>query len=295
MKATTKEMERHGTHARQSAARRRDRAPHGRSSRGRRRPSGGRDAWRSRRDDRRARRHPPLGKDQRALAQGGREGHHGRQAVELKLNLSGGCSRAEPSNMTSRIGGVVSGKYRLDEELGRGGMGAVYRAFHLRVHKEFALKMLLGRRDARHRSIASRFQLEAQAAGRIGHPGILDVYDVGEDADGTPFIVMELLRGEPLSALVRTWNASRSMPRSGLRWRCSTSSRRRTSRASFIEISSRRTSFVTETAAGRARREAARFRHRQVRGGRGRQRAHAERRDHRLSALHGARASEGRA
>jgi serine/threonine-protein kinase len=80
-------------------------------------------------------------------------------------------------------------------------MGAVYRAFHLRVHKVFALKMLLGD-IARHRSIASRFQLEAQAAGRIGHPGILDVYDVGEDTDGTPFIVMELLRGEPLSALV---------------------------------------------------------------------------------------------
>lgn len=101
-----------------------------------------------------------------------------------------------------RVGTVIAQKYRLDEELGRGGMGAVYRAFHLRVHKVFALKMLLGD-IARHRSIVSRFQLEAQAAGRIGHPGILDVYDVGEDADGAPFIVMELLRGEPLSVLVR--------------------------------------------------------------------------------------------
>jgi serine/threonine-protein kinase len=101
----------------------------------------------------------------------------------------------------SRIGHVIASKYRLDEELGRGGMGAVYRAFHLRVHKVFALKMLLGE-VAKHRSIASRFLLEAQAAGRIGHPGILDVYDVGEEADGTPFIVMELLRGEPLSTLV---------------------------------------------------------------------------------------------
>ncbi|MFO0743326.1 MAG: serine/threonine-protein kinase [Labilithrix sp.] len=102
----------------------------------------------------------------------------------------------------SRVGTIIASKYRLDEELGRGGMGAVYRVFHLRVHKVFALKMLLGE-VAKHRSIASRFLLEAQAAGRIGHPGILDVYDVGEDADGTPFLVMELLRGEALSTLIR--------------------------------------------------------------------------------------------
>jgi eukaryotic-like serine/threonine-protein kinase len=101
----------------------------------------------------------------------------------------------------SRVGSIVASKYRLDAELGRGGMGAVYRAYHLLVHKEFAVKVLHS--DVReHRSIASRFFLEAQAAGRIGHPGILDVYDVGEDADGVPFIVMELLRGEPLSSLV---------------------------------------------------------------------------------------------
>src|SRR5687768_1828367 len=81
-------------------------------------------------------------------------------------------------------------------------MGAVYRAFHTKVHKTFAIKLLHGE-AAEHRGIASRFFLEAQAAGRIGHPGILDVYDVGEADDGTPFIVMELLRGEPLASLLR--------------------------------------------------------------------------------------------
>lgn len=114
---------------------------------------------------------------------------------------SGDGARSAPSD-PSRVGTVIDSKYRLDQELGRGGMGAVYRAYHLRVHRELAIKVLLNE-VAAHRSIASRFFLEAQAAGRIGHPGILDVYDVGEDADGTPYIVMELLRGEPLSALVR--------------------------------------------------------------------------------------------
>ena len=103
--------------------------------------------------------------------------------------------------MAGRTGKVIASKYRLDVELGRGGMGAVYRAFHLRVHKTFAVKLLHGEMAA-HKSLAQRFFMEAQAAGRIGHPGILDVYDVGEDQDGTPFIVMELLRGEPLSALL---------------------------------------------------------------------------------------------
>ncbi len=103
---------------------------------------------------------------------------------------------------SSRVGGIVASKYRLEEELGRGGMGAVYRARHVGVHKDFAVKLLLGDLVSR-RSIVQRFFLEAQAAGRIGHAGILDVYDVGEDPDGTPFIVMELLTGEPLSVLIR--------------------------------------------------------------------------------------------
>lgn len=104
--------------------------------------------------------------------------------------------------MAGRVGKTLASKYRLEEELGRGGMGAVYRAFHLRVHKTFAVKVLHGE-AASNKSLATRFFMEAQAAGRIGHPGILDVYDVGEDDDGTPFIVMELLRGEALSSLLR--------------------------------------------------------------------------------------------
>lgn len=103
---------------------------------------------------------------------------------------------------TRRIGSIVASKYRLDAELGRGGMGAVYRAHHLRVRKDFAIKVLHSE-VLEHRTILSRFMLEAQAAGRIGHSGVLDVYDVGEDDDGSPFIVMELLQGEALSALLR--------------------------------------------------------------------------------------------
>jgi serine/threonine-protein kinase len=102
---------------------------------------------------------------------------------------------------STRTGEILASKYRLEEELGRGGMGAVYRAFHVGVHKQFAVKVLTAE-VAGKKSIAARLVLEAQAAGRIGHPGILEVYDVGEDDDGRPFLVMELLRGETLASLV---------------------------------------------------------------------------------------------
>ncbi len=90
---------------------------------------------------------------------------------------------------------VVAGKYRIESELGRGGMGAVYQAVHTVSHKPVALKwMLRSGLDARAKE---RFTREARAAGRISHPNVVDVYDIGEEGDAA-FLVMELLRGESL-------------------------------------------------------------------------------------------------
>ncbi len=96
-----------------------------------------------------------------------------------------------------RVGALIAEKYRLDEVLGRGGMGAVYRATHVKVGKRFAVKILHAE-IAEHREAARRFLQEAQASSRIGHPGILDVYDAGE-ADGVLYMVTELLEGESLA------------------------------------------------------------------------------------------------
>ncbi len=109
------------------------------------------------------------------------------------------------------VGDVLASKYRLEAELGRGGMGAVFRARHLVVQKDFAIKVLL---DPSRGQFASRFVLEAQAAGRIGHPGILQVYDFGDTAEGYPFLVMELLDGAPLSNLL----ADRRLPIDSACW-----------------------------------------------------------------------------
>jgi DNA-binding SARP family transcriptional activator/WD40 repeat protein len=88
-------------------------------------------------------------------------------------------------------------RYELGEEIGRGGMGEVYRAKDTWLEREVAVKVLSSEAlgpDGRERLLA-----EAQAAARLNHPNVVSVYDVGE-IDGEPFIVMELVEGETLHA-----------------------------------------------------------------------------------------------
>jgi serine/threonine protein kinase len=85
---------------------------------------------------------------------------------------------------------VVSGKYRVHESLGAGGMGTVLRATHLVSGRQVALKWLTPRCG----QASVRFIREARAAGRIDHPNVVDVYDLGTH-EGGHYLVMELLRG----------------------------------------------------------------------------------------------------
>jgi TolB-like protein/tetratricopeptide (TPR) repeat protein len=99
-----------------------------------------------------------------------------------------------------RQGSVVyGGRYRIDAELGRGGMGRVLRARDLKLGRDVAVKVLArGAGEAKHRL---RFEQEARAAGALNHPNIVAVHDIAEH-DGTPFIVTELLEGETLRAVL---------------------------------------------------------------------------------------------
>ncbi len=95
------------------------------------------------------------------------------------------------------LGSVINQRYRVDGELGQGGMGAVYRAFDTVLERPVAVKLLaatgLGQ-EGRERLLA-----EARASARLNHPNIAAVYDAGE-TDGRPFIVMELVEGQSLHA-----------------------------------------------------------------------------------------------
>ena len=93
------------------------------------------------------------------------------------------------------------GRYLIQEEIGKGGMGIVYRAYDPDIDRNLALKVLRPER-AYEWEVTQRFLREAKAAGRLAHPNIVIIYDVGEDA-GRAFIAMELLTGEPLNKLIR--------------------------------------------------------------------------------------------
>jgi serine/threonine-protein kinase len=98
-----------------------------------------------------------------------------------------------------RTGQILDGKYRVGRLLGEGGMGAVYVAEHLHIGKKLAIKFLHPQ-FANDAEVVRRFHQEARAAAAVGHKGIIDIHDIGQAVDGSPYLVMELLSGESLHA-----------------------------------------------------------------------------------------------
>jgi serine/threonine protein kinase len=113
--------------------------------------------------------------------------------------LAGLTGELEPS-----AGDVLDGRYRIEHELGRGGMGVVYEARNLHTGKRVALKWMsvqAGLAQERVLAMSRRFRREARAAASVRHPNVVDIYDVA-GTEGAPFLVMELLEGESLRAWV---------------------------------------------------------------------------------------------
>jgi eukaryotic-like serine/threonine-protein kinase len=98
--------------------------------------------------------------------------------------------------------GKKLGPYEIQNPIGAGGMGEVYRAHDSRLNRTVAIKILPTAFSAERERLA-RFAQEARAAAALNHPNILSIYDIGED-DGAPYIVSELLEGETLRERLRT-------------------------------------------------------------------------------------------
>jgi serine/threonine protein kinase len=108
------------------------------------------------------------------------------------------------------LGTLLGGRYRLDAQIGRGGMSTVYRAFDTVLERPVAIKLM-------HREIAAdsdqleRFRREARSVARLSHPHIVTVIDAGEEPSeddldagvGTPYIVLEYVEGETLKQLIQ--------------------------------------------------------------------------------------------
>jgi serine/threonine protein kinase len=111
-------------------------------------------------------------------------------------------------------GALVDGKYRIESMLGRGGMGAVYRAVHSGTDRTVAVKVIAGEL-ASDPEYVERFRREARACGRLRHRGIVDVTDFGvatHQGRSLPYLVMEFLDGGTLA------DALREQPRPSLPW-----------------------------------------------------------------------------
>lgn len=96
------------------------------------------------------------------------------------------------------VGQVIEGKYRVCGIIGEGGMGTVYEAEHVAIGRRVALKVLRPEQVQKKEAV-SRFEHEVRVVSGIRHPGICQIFDVGRLEDGSPYMVMERLRGESLA------------------------------------------------------------------------------------------------
>lgn len=99
------------------------------------------------------------------------------------------------------VGRTLDGKYLVEEHLGAGGMGAVYRARHLEMDRPVAIKFLQ-QRLVEDEAARARFQIEARAAVMLRHANAVSVTDFGHTEDGCVYIVMELLEGRTLREIL---------------------------------------------------------------------------------------------
>jgi serine/threonine protein kinase len=111
-------------------------------------------------------------------------------------------------SLANLVGHVLDGKYRIERELGKGGMGAVYLATHLGTERPVAIKVIMPQ-FTRNEEFVERFRREAKAAGRMRHPNVVDVTDFGfaaVDNNQIAYLVMEYLDGCTLADILAEEN-----------------------------------------------------------------------------------------
>src|SRR5262245_39666487 len=122
--------------------------------------------------------------------------HQNRRAV---INLAEASAKAKAER---RLGTIVSGRYRLTEVLAMGGVGVVYKAEHVHMHKWVAIKLLHS--DAQDApDLVARFRREAVVGAHVQHPNVIAATDFGELDDGSCFLVLEFVRGVTLREVIQ--------------------------------------------------------------------------------------------
>ena len=118
------------------------------------------------------------------------------------LAFTGAYESARNADPAEAVGAVIGGRYKLLEALGEGGMGAVYMAEQTEpVKRRVAVKVIKPGMDTR--QVLARFEAERQALAMMDHPNIAKVLDAGTTDAGRPFFVMELVKGVPITEVLR--------------------------------------------------------------------------------------------
>ena len=107
--------------------------------------------------------------------------------------------------MAYESGQVVAGKYRLNQLLGQGGMASVWSATNVFTERQCAIKFLL-ESVSKSPEASRRFLMEGKISGRVQHPNVIEVMDVGQTENGSLFIVMEFLSGVSVETAMRRQN-----------------------------------------------------------------------------------------
>ena len=118
-------------------------------------------------------------------------------AAGLALSAERQVAAARDAELTAPVTPPEIGKYRVLGQLGEGGMGRVFRGFHVALQRPVAIKVLFGN-VVRDPVAMARFEREARAAARARHPRIVETLDFGRLPDGRPYLVMELIETETL-------------------------------------------------------------------------------------------------
>jgi serine/threonine protein kinase len=141
--------------------------------------------------------------------------------VGLKILMDNSKSDGNPRPATAPdkaahetlAGTVLDGRYRIDRELGQGGVGVVYLAHDQKLHQKPVVVKVLLEKTQTHKWLAQKFLQEKEALARVDHPGVVGLLDAGELPDGQPYIVMQFVDGISLRKAIKSEAEGLDLPR----------------------------------------------------------------------------------
>src|SRR5436190_18839029 len=127
------------------------------------------------------------------------------QLETLTLNETSAIPLNETTlpQQSNLVGETLDGRYQIENELGRGGVGVVYLARDLKLHNKRVVIKVLHDKSLQNEWVVQKFQQEKEALARVDHPGVVGILDTGELPDGKAYLVMQFIDGVTLRSQIK--------------------------------------------------------------------------------------------